>query len=165
MDNIGIEVYALCCLLPFVAFLTLAVQIYANSHAKNTLRGKLNAANDDFLCSMQGLITITEDRKRERLFDHTDCAYRPADTHRKEQKCNELSFYDESRKESSFLRKEPLTGCNAGLAKMKLINQKYLSNRRASVGVEEGRVRRVRRGRREDFKPTYLPIIMEGLQY
>jgi hypothetical protein len=63
MDNISIEAYALCCLLPFIAFLTLATQIYFNATPKNSLRGRLNAINDDLLCSMQGLITITEDRK------------------------------------------------------------------------------------------------------
>ena len=63
MDNISMEAYALCCLLPFLAFLVLAAQIYLHAPPKGSLRGKLHALNDDMLTSMQGLITITEDTK------------------------------------------------------------------------------------------------------
>lgn len=80
MDNIGIEAYALCCLLPFIAFLTLAAQIYTNAPAKNTLRDRLNLLNDDFLCSMQGLITITEDKKREHALHPKDISNTPTST-------------------------------------------------------------------------------------
>lgn len=31
MDNIGIEAYVVCCLLPLVAFLALAAEIYRSS--------------------------------------------------------------------------------------------------------------------------------------
>jgi hypothetical protein len=34
MDNIDIEAYALCCLLPLLAFLLLTVQFYRNSRIK-----------------------------------------------------------------------------------------------------------------------------------
>jgi len=55
------EAYALCCLLPFIAFLILAAQIFLNAPPKGSLRGKLHVLNDDMFTSMQGLITITED--------------------------------------------------------------------------------------------------------
>lgn len=62
------------------------------------------------------------------------------------------------------MRRETLTGCSAGLARMKLINQRYLAIRGGAgelACVVKGKVGR--RGGKERFRPTCLPPIVEGL--
>lgn len=166
MDNIGVEAYALCCLLPFIAFLTLAAQLYCHATPKRTLKGRLTLLNDDLLCNMQGLITITDLPPPPTLLH--SC---PSDKPTKQSPAttlppNEPASFGTSRREGCSMGRETLTGCSAGLARMKLINERYLATHGngGAEGVWMGRRGRGKRGK-EGFRPTCLPAIVEGLQY
>jgi len=58
MDNIAIEAYALCCLLPLLAFLLLAVQFYFHSPVK-TRPLFARTLQEEFPSSLEGLISIS----------------------------------------------------------------------------------------------------------
>jgi hypothetical protein len=49
MDNIGIEAYVVCCLLPLVAFLALAAEIYRSSFGRGSTQPQNRARSDHFL--------------------------------------------------------------------------------------------------------------------
>jgi hypothetical protein len=58
MDNIAIEAYALCCLLPLIAFLLLAAQFYRHAPAKaRPLFAR--TLQEEFPSSFEGLISIS----------------------------------------------------------------------------------------------------------
>lgn len=161
------EAYSLCCLLPCIVFLTLLAQLYCHAPPKKgLLRGGLHLLNDDLLCSIQGLITITELPPPTPLMH--PC---PSDKHPKHSPSpvpppNEPASCGGSRGGAGGVRRETLTGCSAGLARMKLINQRYLASRGSAGELAcVGKGRGGRRVGKEGFRPTCLPPIVEGLQY
>ena len=58
MDNIAIGVNALCCLLPFLAFILLTLQFFRNLPLSKTQAGNFAESYDEFPCTMGGLISI-----------------------------------------------------------------------------------------------------------
>lgn len=129
MDNIGVEAYSICCLLPCLVFLTLLAQLYCHAPLKKGLiRGGLTLLNDDLLCSIQGLITINDLPSLTPLLQPLPADNRPKQSLPPVSSPNEPASYRSSKREPSEVRRETLTGCSAGLARMKLINQRYLAS-------------------------------------
>ena len=58
MDNIAIGANALCCLMPFLAFMLLTLQFFRNSLLSKTQTTSKAECYDEFPCHMGGLISI-----------------------------------------------------------------------------------------------------------